>query len=189
MEFKKTRKHRPVQQPARVPEQQTEPDDTAVEKSRAVLSRTVKRIIWATAVAIVLTVVIAVVYSVVSSRLASSPSFQAILPDSKSINVLGGWTRISPPGDPQAFAYSDSIDSVIIRVSEQELPTTSSVTDIAKGYNATDKITAGKTTVYIGNNFKGSQSVIFAKNGLLILIGSASTINNDAWASYIDSLQ
>lgn len=189
MEFKKVKKVRPAQQPVREPEQHTDTDNIAVKKRRIVLSRTARRILWAIATAIVATILVAVIYSIMSSRLASSPSFQAILPTDKSINALGGWTRVSPPGEPQAFAYSDSIDDITIRVSEQQLPATSSVTDIAKGYNATDKITAGKTTVYIGTSFKGPQSVIFTEHGLLVLIGSTAKIDNNAWKDYIESLQ
>lgn len=182
------RKSRPVPQQVYDQDKHTDVDDVVVEKRRVVLTRTVKRILWATAIAAVITVVIAITYSIISSQLASSPSFQAVLPADKSINALGGWTRVSPPGQPQAFAYSDSIDGVTIRVSEQQLPATSSVTDIAKGYNATDKITAGKITAYIGTSFKGPQSVIFTEKGLLILIGSTSKINNSAWTDYIESL-
>lgn len=189
MEFKKVKKSRPVQPTAHRQEQHTATDAVLIKKQRMPLTRTVKRVLWATAAAIAVTVIVAIIYSVISTRLASSPSFQAILPSNTSINALGGWTRVSPPDQPQVFSYSDSIDDVTIRVSEQVLPTSSTVADIAKGYNATDKITAGKQTVYIGNNFKGYQSVIFSKSGLLILIGSTAKISNDSWSNYIESLQ
>lgn len=189
MEFKKVRKFRPVRQPAHEPEQHINTNNIPVKKRRIVLTRTVKRVLWATATAVVLTIIIAIIYSIMSSRFASSPSFQTVLPADKSINVLGGWTRVSPPGQPLVFSYSDSIDDVAVRVSEQVLPTTPPVADIAKGYLANEKIAAGKIPVYIGNNFKGSQSVIFSENGLLILIGSTSKISNNSWSNYIQSLQ
>ena len=172
-----------------VPEQPTNIETTATKKRRVVLTRNVKRILWATVAATILTILIAVIYSFMSTRYASSPSFQTILPANTSINALGGWTRVSPPGQAQVFSYSDNIDGIPVRVSEQQMPANSTVSDIAKGYNSTNKITAGKTTVYIGNNFQGAQSVIFSENGLLVLIGSTATISNDSWVAYIQSLQ
>jgi len=190
VEFKKIKRPRPVQSRVAVHEQQPQAVETSPKRRRVVLTKATKRILWIIAGVVVVTIVSAIAYSVISERLASSPSFQAVLPAGKSINELGGWTRVSPPGEPPAFAYSDSIDDVTVRISEQQLPGGSqSVAEIAKGYNATNKITAGKITAYIGTSFKGPQSVIFAKNNLLILIGSTATINNDSWVSYINSLE
>lgn len=187
MEFKKVKRPRPVQPPVHVRPQEVE---ASPKKRQVVLTKATKRILWIIAAVVTVTIISAIAYSVISEQLASSPSFQAVLPAGKSINELGGWTRVSPPGEPPAFAYSDSIDDVTVRVSEQQLPSGSqSVTEIAKGYNATNKITAGKLTAYIGTSFKGPQSVIFAKNNLLILIGSTATINNNSWVSYITSLE
>ena len=59
---------------------------------------------------------------------------------------------------------------------------------LAQGYNATDKIKASDTDVYIGTSSKGPQSVILAKEDLLILIKSQGKVSNDAWQKYVDSL-
>ncbi len=96
--------------------------------------------------------------------------------------------------DP-VFMYVDTIGNVDINVSEQPLPHTfisdinSSIATLAKQYNATDKIDARDTTIYVGTSVKGPQSAIFAKRGLLVLIKSRSRIDRSLWISYVDSLQ
>lgn len=130
-----------------------------------------------------------------TSKLATKPEYSTMLPAGKSIETLGGWTRVSPPDREPVFAYVDKIDSNKIIVSQQPLPkqfkdnTASQVESFAKGYLADVKITAGNTTAYIGTSAKGPQSVIFSKNNLLILIKSSVKIDNSKWGEYISSLQ
>ena len=124
-----------------------------------------------------------------------SPIYQTILPEGKTIDQLGGWERVSPAKASPVFAYIDIIGSIPVSVSEQPLPksfktnTASQIAELAKGYNATDSVSAGSMQVYIGTSAKGPQSVIFTKNNLLILIKSQNVIEDTAWIKYISSLQ
>lgn len=123
-----------------------------------------------------------------------APNYTTVLPKEKSIDQLGGWKRVSPPEKDAVFAFNDMVDKVPISVSEQPLPATfkndinGQVADLAQKFNATNKIDAGGTTVYIGTSSKGPQSVIFTKNNVLILIKSEKKIEDTAWASYVQSL-
>ena len=129
------------------------------------------------------------------SGIVTNPGYETLLPTGKSIKTLGGWERISPPQSDPVFAYSDYIGTTSVSVSEQPLPasfkndTTSQVADLAKKFNATKKITAEDTTVYLGTSAKGPQSAIFVKGDLLVLIKSQENIKDDAWVKYITSLQ
>lgn len=124
---------------------------------------------------------------------SDQPKYQTITPSGTSVDQFGGWTRVSPINSNPVFAYVDYIGNIPIRVSQQPLPdaftkedTKAQIDQLAIGY---EKITAGDISVHIGTNSKGPQSVIFTKNGLLILITSNSKITNNQWASYISSLQ
>lgn len=129
------------------------------------------------------------------SKTLDYPSYKTALPNSKSIDDLGGWQRISPPGSTPVFAFVDTIEKVSVSVSEQPLPASfrddvdAQVAQLAKAYNATDKIEADDgTKVYVGTSVKGPQSVIFTKKNLLILIKSEKEIDNTAWSGYATSL-
>lgn len=179
----------PVPQQAR-PTHTEETPQTAAQPKRRPISKGAKRILWSIVATIVVIIIAGFAYLFIAPRIESAPSFQALLPAGKSIHQLGGWTRVSPPGQAPAFSYNDTIDDVTINVSQQELSSASqSIAEIAKAYNATDKVTASNTTVYIGTSFKGPQSVLFAKGNLLVLIGSESKLSNDSWVAYIDSLK
>lgn len=123
------------------------------------------------------------------------PNFRAVLPASTSIEDLGGWQKLTPPNSDPFYVYIDEIDSILVNVSQQSLPSGFSsdvdtkVSEVAKGYNATSTLDANGTKVYIGNSAKGPQSVIFSKNGLLILIVSQQKIQDESWISYINSLK
>jgi hypothetical protein len=134
-------------------------------------------------------------YASTSGDTTEKPSYETILPSNKNVDQLGGWTRISPPENDPVYAYTDSIGNVSINVSQQPLPAAfknnldTQVSELAKKFNATTKLEANDTTAYIGTSAKGPQSVIFAKNDLLILIKSEQKIDDSAWAKYIDSLR
>jgi hypothetical protein len=126
---------------------------------------------------------------------AQSPEYTTLLPDGKSIIELGGWQRVSPAESEAVYAYVDTLNGISISVSEQPLPETfknnpdTKVAELAKSYNATEKISAGQTTVYLGASAKGPQSVIFTKSNLLVLIKSDAKVPNDAWVTYVNSLK
>lgn len=124
-----------------------------------------------------------------------TPKYDTILPGDKSIKDLGGWDRISPPTASPVYAFADSLSGTSISVSEQPLPdsfktdTDAKIAELAKSYNATDKINADGTDVYIGTSAKGPQSTIFIKDNLLVLIKSGAKIQDKTWITYIDSLK
>lgn len=128
-------------------------------------------------------------------KVVDTPSFQTLSPNGKSVtNNLGGWTRISPAEAAPVYTYTDKIEGTPITVSQQELPPAfksnldTQVAELAKKFNATTTVDAGNTKVYIGTSAKGPQSVIFAKNNLLILIKSDKKIENENWTKYVQSL-
>ncbi|HEY1085832.1 MAG TPA: hypothetical protein VGE34_03860 [Candidatus Saccharimonadales bacterium] len=129
-----------------------------------------------------------------SPNVVDTPQFQTVLPIGEDIAKLGGWKRVSPPDKPGAYAYDDTIGSIAITVSQQRLPnsfksnTADAITQLAKSYNATEKLTADDTTFYVGASANGPQSVIFTKNDLLILIKSKARVSNKSWVKYIAKL-
>lgn len=124
------------------------------------------------------------------------PEFDTILPQGKSIESLGGWSRVSPPDRDPTFAYVDLLDDKDISVSQQLVPSAISddpaggVQSVAYDFNAKDRSVASDGTIfYIGTSSKGPQSIIFIKNDLLILIKSSASIDKQIWSEYIASLQ
>lgn len=129
-----------------------------------------------------------------TSKATDKPTYTTVVPNGKSVDELGGWKRVSPPKSEPVYAYADSIDGVSISVSQQPLPKSFEtnpevqVADLAKKFNATNKLAAGNIPVYIGTSAKGPQSVILTKNDVLILIKSQKKINDKSWAKYAESL-
>lgn len=162
-----------------------------------------KKSIIVTGSIILLLVIAGIITLVVTHRstpntaqtIIENPGYSTILPAGQTIVKLGGWVRVSPEKSEAVYAYNDTIDGVKVSVSEQPLPASfksdidSHIADLAKSYNATDSVNAKGTTVYIGTNSEGPQSVIFTKNDLLILIKSEKQIKNATWSSYVASLQ
>lgn len=124
-----------------------------------------------------------------------TPDYPTVLPAGKTITSLGGWTRISPPNRNPVFAYVDQLGPAQLGVSQQPLPedfqrdTPKMMSELAEGFKANEKFTAGNTTVYIGSSVEGPQSVIFTKKNLLVLIKSSVYIDNNQWAAYVSSLR
>jgi hypothetical protein len=117
-----------------------------------------------------------------------------VLPKGKDISELGGWKRVSPPNTDPVFAYNDAIDGVPISVTQQPLPQSfkndavNQTAEVAKKFNATNKIDAGTIDVYVGTSAKGPQSVIFTKGKLLVLIKSEKKVKDTSWAAYAQAL-
>ncbi len=124
-----------------------------------------------------------------------TPDYQTVLPRGKTIEQLGGWTRVSPPDHNPVYAYVDKVGLVTITVSQQPLPdgmqtdSEAEINQIAIGYNATQKIPAGDTTIHLGTSSKGPQSAIFVKKKTLVLIKAAAALTTDQWMMYVSSLQ
>lgn len=152
----------------------------------------------------VLAVIIAcIIFGIVSRDTSDGPNsnqsngqilenleYQTILPAGKTITELGGWRRVSPPEGEAVYAYTDVIDGITVSVSQQPLPSTqSNLSDIAKNLNATTKLNGADVDAYYGTNSNGPQSVVFAKNYLLILIKSSDTISDASWINYIKTLR
>ncbi len=125
---------------------------------------------------------------------SGTPDYKTLHPTGKSVDELGGWKRISPAKKEPVFAYTDTIDNVSVSVSQQSLPESfagnvdSQVAELAKKFNATTKLSTSGTSLYVGTSAKGPQSVIFAKDSLLILIKSQNKIDNTSWEKYVSSL-
>ena len=193
MEFKRRTRPNPYAKPA-APTVVAEPAPAKKQRMQDKIPGNIKNVTVGFGSLIIIVVIIATVSQILAQRDASDPSFQTVLPSGQSITSLGGWHRVTPPGDDPVFAFGDTIDSVPISVSEQPLPdafkhdTLSAVADLAKQYNATTKLKAGDTVVYIGTSAKGPQSTILTKHNLLILIKSKNQIDNSSWTDYISSL-
>jgi hypothetical protein len=133
--------------------------------------------------------------TVTSTKTDQKPEYATMLPGDKSIESLGGWHRVSPPDRAPVFAYADTIDGVKVNISQQPLPDSfkpdvdKSIAELAKSYSATDKITNDSLTMYVGTSAQGPQSVILAKDSLLILMKSTGKIDDKSWAAYAESLK
>ncbi len=118
------------------------------------------------------------------------PGYTTVLPIGKTIEQLGGWGRVSPPEKNPVFAYSDSVSSTHIVVSEQPLPENSQVSQIAKQFNASEKLVMIDGSIaYLATTSAGAQSLVISKSDLLILIRSSGKITNQVWVDYIGALQ
>jgi hypothetical protein len=131
---------------------------------------------------------------VLDAQSTQSPDFETVLPSGKTIDELGGWGRVSPEGSDPVFAFVDNIDGVQLNVSQQALPfklrsNPDEVRKLAEQFSANRTIDIGGDAAYIGTSDKGPQSVILAKNDLLILIKSSGKLTDQQWKDYIDSLR
>jgi len=126
---------------------------------------------------------------------SSTPEYQTLLPESKPVDELGGWKRVSPPENDPVFAYVDTIGDATINVSQQPLPESfkgnvaEQTARLAEAYSASKTLEAGGIKAYLGTSSKGPQSVIFTTDELLVLIKSKENIPDDAWEKYISTLE
>lgn len=123
-----------------------------------------------------------------------APTYDIVLPQRTPVEALGGWHRVSPDNSDPVFAYSDMLEKVAISVSQQPMPESfagnekARIKELAESYSASIVVDAGGTEVYIGRSARGPQSVIFGKNGTLVLIKSQDAISQDGWIKYINNL-
>lgn len=124
-----------------------------------------------------------------------TPIFNTILPEGKTIEVLGGFALVSPPDKPAAYAFLDIINDIKIKVTQQQAPDNlisnpdNELKTIAADFNANNLLPVDDRVAYVGQSIKGPQSVIFYKNDLLILIVSEQKVDDQAWIKYLSSLK
>lgn len=124
-----------------------------------------------------------------------TPNYATVLPAGKTINQLGGWTRVSPKNRNPVYAYIDRIGKVQVSVSEQPLPpgfqanTEKEIAQLAQNFNASEKVPAKSTSIYIATFADDSQSVILSKDKLLVLMKSTALLPPNQWVTYVNSLQ
>lgn len=131
-----------------------------------------------------------------SEQTPSSPTYAVLLPAGKTIDQLGGWTRVSPPDKDPAYAFADTVAGTAVTVSEQPLPKTfqanpaTSLATLADQFSAKEKVSlADGSAAYVGSSAKGPQSALAIKADTLLLLKSANTISASEWGHYINSLQ
>lgn len=122
------------------------------------------------------------------------PNFKALTPPDKKPD----WKQSSPQGgkkETSVYIYNDKIGDIPIKVSQQPLPPSfrddpaSKVSEMAADFNASNSMQVGGVSIYIGTSAKGPQSVIFARDNLLVLIKSDNHIPEGSWADYIKELK
>lgn len=124
-----------------------------------------------------------------------TPDYATVLPAGKTVEQLGGWTRVSPADRDPVYAFSDKIGNTPVIVSQQPLPedlrgsTDEEIAKLAKNFNANEKVSAGDMTLFVGKSAKGPQSIITYKGDLLILIKASAAVGNDQLVSYANSLR
>ncbi len=120
-----------------------------------------------------------------------NPDFSVLYPKGKSANDYDT-VRISPDGSEPSYTYLDKfLDSdQIFKVTQQEVPNEFDLSKVATDFQATNIIQIDQEKVYHGYSEKGGiQSLIFVKDGKLILIRSPQKFTDDQWAAYIISLK
>lgn len=130
-----------------------------------------------------------------NSACPKQPNFATILPADKSINQLGGWKPLCPPGSPPTYAYSDQIDSATITVTQSPVPEAfnhnpqAALKKLAEAEHYPKELVASDNTVfYLGISAKGPQSIATIKNDLLVLIKSDQPVEDASWINYIGNL-
>lgn len=119
------------------------------------------------------------------------PDFAALTPGDKDV----AWSHLKSPSGDSFYVYTDTVGGAAIRVSQQQLPqnfkgdTSGQLAELAKNYNANRTLIVAGTTIYIGSDTKGQQSLLFTQRSLLIMITCDAVLNDHQWTEYINSLQ
>lgn len=128
----------------------------------------------------------------VLSASSQKPDFAYSLPKGKESEAEGD---VKYDAGKKVVNFRDSIGGVVITVSQQPLPeglkedTDNKVKKLAEDFAAKEVLSTANPTAYLGTSEKGPQTVIFAKNNLLVFIKSAKKIDNHDWAEYITNLK
>lgn len=126
----------------------------------------------------------------------TKPELKLVVPSTKTIEQIGGWSKISLSSGDIFYQYADTIDTITIKVGQQKLPaqyqddTENKLLDLAKSISANEKVMAGSTSFYIftSPDKNHAQLITLVKNNLLISISSNAKIANESWINYINSL-
>lgn len=127
----------------------------------------------------------------VAGEVAVKPDFTTLKPTTTENQATG----IKYDTTKKVASYNDVLDGIAITVSQQPMPSkfvgdpTGEVEKLAKQINANDKISTSTLTAFAGISIKGPQTVLFAKNDLLIFIFADKKIDTLKWIDYIDSMQ
>lgn len=127
---------------------------------------------------------------------SQTPNYSTILPEGKSVDQLGGWFRVSPPGEDPAYAYADTLNGITINVTQQPLPEDfksdpqGKLIKLAEQFGATRELsTPDGTKFFVGVSEQGPESTLLIKNELLILIKSQTAVDDNRWIEYISHLK
>ncbi len=105
--------------------------------------------------------------------------------------------KVSPPQNDPVYAYISEFSGVELRISQQQIPSdfdgvvSQRVEEVARSFQATDKLQVDEVTVYHGfsDKFGGVQSLIFTKDDLLVFVSSPKSFSEIEWAGYISGLK
>ncbi len=131
-----------------------------------------------------------------AGQTSNLPNFQPVLPAGESIDTLEGWQKLTSPDGDVFYAFVDTVNGVTVNVSQQHLPgkfkqdLSNKMLEMARAYNANTKLEADDDVrIYVGTSAKGPQSVLFTKNGVLVLMKSWATIPDAEWITYVNSFE
>lgn len=129
----------------------------------------------------------------VMSAVTRQPDYDPVLPNGNKQEANKG--KLGYDSAKKVASFPDQIGNVKVTVSQQPLPETfkkdtdAQVKKLAENFSAKEVINTSTPTAYLGTSAKGPQTVIFAKNDLLVFITSDSVIDKELWAEYITRLQ
>ena len=117
-----------------------------------------------------------------------------ILYPSNSANIQV--VQVNPKGSATAYTYIDKVLDTEIRVTQQKVPESFNIErsqklkELADSFQASSIIQIDGENIYHGYSEKGrTQSLVFVKKDLLILIASPLKLNDDVWVGYITALK
>jgi len=121
------------------------------------------------------------------------PEYDTVLPEGKKEETEGGKIGYDP--QRKVASFKDTIGGVPVTVSQQPLPEPfkanpdEEIKKVAENFSATEVISEANPRIYLGNDVKGPQTVIFHKNDVLVFILSSQPIDNKQWVAYITELK
>lgn len=121
------------------------------------------------------------------------PEYDTVLPEGKREEIEGGKIGYDP--QRKVASFKDDIGGISVTVSQQPLPEPfranpdEEIKKVAENFSATEVINVASPRVYLGNDVKGPQTVIFHKNDVLVFILSSQPIDKQRWVTYIAELR